>query len=605
MLTEKIISYSLQKETMKVGDRYNNLFFKCLFILTTIIVLPGINSYTQEIEYSDSLLITLENKSVSGENFQLFISIANSYIGIDNEKALQYARSALMEAENKGSQPGIAEAYQVTGAIYESKDQYNLAIENYMVSYQEYADMEDETGRANLSYNLANVYKKKGFYERSFEKCLEGLGLYESLKDSLGLSNIYVCMGSLYKYQSDPAKSIEYYNKALEIRRIMKDTSGIALCLNNIGVVYSREGNSDLARDFYERSLSLFTLIDDKKNQAILYNNISNVLLTGKEFDLALDYMTRSLKINNEIGYTRGVANQYESLGRYYLLSDDTNLAIDNYLKAFDLYKGLGRLEYEKTITERLSSAYYMKGDYKNAYSYLSLNKQYGDSLFNVDKMKNIATLEFEFKQLREKEEHARTDQRTRWIISITVVILLFTLIIIVLLFSRQRIKIAQQKLRLKNIELEKGQIELDLQQKQKELAAGTIYRVRKNEILNDIITRLRSSIENLKDENIPVITNIIEDLSNSTDSHIWDEFEVRFLQVHQGFYENITSSYPDLTTNEKRISAFIRLDLSTKEISAITNQTPHSINIARTRLRKKLGLANTDTNLSSFLSQF
>lgn len=172
-------------------------------------------------------------------------------------------------------------------------------------------------------------------------------------------------------------------------------------------------------------------------------------------------------------------------------------------------------------------------------------------------------------------------------------------------MLSRQRIKNRQQALLIKNIELEKKQIESDLEQKQKELAAGTIYRVKKNEILGDIVSRLNSSLENLKDENVPVIKEIIEDLKNSINSHIWDEFELRFLEVHKGFYDNLACSYPELTTNEKRLSAFLRLDFSTKEISSITNQSPHSINIARTRLRKKLGLANTDTNLSSFLAQF
>ena len=140
---------------------------------------------------------------------------------------------------------------------------------------------------------------------------------------------------------------------------------------------------------------------------------------------------------------------------------------------------------------------------------------------------------------------------------------------------------------------------------KNKELAANTIYLVKKNEVINNIVDRLTAAKENLMEENVPVIGNIINDLSSNIDSDIWEDFEIRFLQVHKGFYDNLQDRFPELTTNEKRISAFLRLDMSTKEISFITNQTPHSINIARTRLRKKLGLANKDISLSGFLSNF
>ena len=61
---------------------------------------------------------------------------------------------------------------------------------------------------------------------------------------------------------------------------------------------------------------------------------------------------------------------------------------------------------------------------------------------------------------------------------------------------------------------------------------------------------------------------------------------------------------YPDLTPNEKKICAFLRLNMSTKDICAITYQSVRSIDMARFRLRKKIGL-DSDENLVSFLSQF
>jgi tetratricopeptide (TPR) repeat protein len=575
-------------------------------LLTYLIVLFNIGTlYSQDTEYADSLFIDLSNSNSSEEKISILILLKDFYEDNDFEKAIQYARSAIIEAENSGLLNREAEAYSIIGELLESEDEYIEAIENYVTSYEIYKTLGDEKGIARLSYDLANIYKKKGFYQQSMEKCLEGLELFESLNDSSGQASVYNCMGSLYKYQDNNARALEYYNRSLEIRKALKDTSGISLCYNNIGVVYYREGSIELSLDFYKRALELSIQLGDIKNQAIHYNNLANSYLTNNEFDKAFQYITISLELYNSVGYTRGVANQTQSLGRYYSLTGDMELAVESYLQAYELYKELGRLEYEKNITAILSETYYKKGDFKNAHSFLSLNKAFSDSLFNLEKMKNIASLEFEFKQLRENEIRDLREQRRIAINLIIGLSLCFSLVIAILLFSRQKIKINEQKLSLHNIELEKKQIETELQLKEKELAAGTIIRVRKNEVINDIISRLYDSIKNLKDENVPIIKNIISDLKNSEDEHIWDEFEVRFLKVHQNFYDNMGKQYPELTTNEKRLSAFLRLDFSTKEISSITNQTAHSINIARTRLRKKLGLANSDTSLTQFLSQF
>jgi DNA-binding CsgD family transcriptional regulator len=72
-------------------------------------------------------------------------------------------------------------------------------------------------------------------------------------------------------------------------------------------------------------------------------------------------------------------------------------------------------------------------------------------------------------------------------------------------------------------------------------------------------------------------------------------------MEIHKDFHKKLTSRYPDLTNNDRRLCAFIMLNMSTKDISSITYQSLHSIKIARYRLRKKLGLDKNE-NLSAFL---
>lgn len=80
-----------------------------------------------------------------------------------------------------------------------------------------------------------------------------------------------------------------------------------------------------------------------------------------------------------------------------------------------------------------------------------------------------------------------------------------------------------------------------------------------------------------------------------------WNHFEAYFKNVHPSFFEKLTEQFPDLTPAEIKLAAFLRLNLSTKEIASITFLSNDSIKTARTRLRKRLKLLPED-NLVTFL---
>jgi len=86
-------------------------------------------------------------------------------------------------------------------------------------------------------------------------------------------------------------------------------------------------------------------------------------------------------------------------------------------------------------------------------------------------------------------------------------------------------------------------------------------------------------------------------------DNQAWKAFEIHFLQVNSGFFERLHALHPQLSPNERKLCAFLRMSLSTKEIASITGQTTESINKARIRLRKKLNLTHTDVDLTAYLT--
>ena len=96
----------------------------------------------------------------------------------------------------------------------------------------------------------------------------------------------------------------------------------------------------------------------------------------------------------------------------------------------------------------------------------------------------------------------------------------------------------------------------------------------------------------------------IATELRKSKEKDIWKEFEMRFNNVQNEFYDKLANRYPDLTANDLRLSAFLKLNMASKEISQLTGQQISTIEHTRSRIRKKLGISNTRIDLVTFLSQ-
>ena len=140
------------------------------------------------------------------------------------------------------------------------------------------------------------------------------------------------------------------------------------------------------------------------------------------------------------------------------------------------------------------------------------------------------------------------------------------------------------------------------LEFKDRELTANALFLLKKNELIAHIADRLLKAKSTFRQENQKIVQDIVHDLQASQDEHNWKEFEVHFTRVHSTFYQTLQERFPSLSPNERKLCAFLRLNMSTKDISAITQQSLNSITVARSRLRKKLQIEGEDLQLVDFL---
>jgi ligand-binding sensor domain-containing protein len=162
----------------------------------------------------------------------------------------------------------------------------------------------------------------------------------------------------------------------------------------------------------------------------------------------------------------------------------------------------------------------------------------------------------------------------------------------------RQATMLANQK--IKDLENEKLQNEIDY--KNKELATVSMNLIEKTKFLNEQIKRLET-IANISENDVKSkLNNLIDNFNKEiTTEKDWEYFELHFDKVHQNFLSKLKTTFPDLSAVDIRLAAFIKMDLSNKEIADLMNKSVRSIESSRYRLRKSLHL-NQGDNLSDFI---
>lgn len=458
--------------------------------------------------------------------------------------------------------------------------------------------------RANL--NLATIYLQLENYPKSVQYYFKVIHNSQKKPDPNILFTAYVNLGTIYLLQSDYKNGIAKYTKALDYlgaktERNLERKAGV---LNNLGGAYKEIKNYNKASFYLDEALKISKQIGDESNVANALNNKGQVYQKLGKNELAFKNYAEAMKIRENAKDTMGIASSNYRLGQYYY-SLGNNIAAEPYLKKVtSLKKKLGALHILSQSSLYLYNIYKQQGNYKEALAAIELHKETNDSLFNEARTRKIAQLEMQF-EFDRKESQQQIKQREKdlysWLIGISLVL---SLVIITLLFFLQKNKARRLQLKQIGLQLEKQNLEKDIELKDKELTAQVLHLVQKNELIDVISEKLVDIKGNMGVESQNAVQRVITDLQSNLQPELLKEFKLRFQHVHNDFFIALNEKFPDLSPSELRLCAFLKLNLTTKEISAITNISPKSIEIARTRLRKKLNLTGTDTNLVIFLSQ-
>lgn len=169
---------------------------------------------------------------------------------------------------------------------------------------------------------------------------------------------------------------------------------------------------------------------------------------------------------------------------------------------------------------------------------------------------------------------------------------------------SREKfLKEQEEENEKKLMHLENKRLAEQLKMKKRELSNLATNIVYKNEVLNN----LREELLNLRDtegkefskDQLKKIDRLMD--KARSDERDWDIFEKSFNESHGDFFKKLKKNYPSLTPNDLKLCAYLRLNMTSKEVASLFNITIRGVEVRRYRLRKKFNL-ETETNLTEFL---
>lgn len=551
----------------------------------------------------DSLLHVLNLTDQPSKKVIVLNLLAKSYLEDDVNRSEIFARQALFISESINLDQGKAESLFYLGQLKLNNLLLDEAKNYFQDALEIFQKQDDQKWIAKSNLVLGEIYLEKYEFEKSLEVLFNAMNIFISIKKEKKLAETYNLIGLNYFDQGNNAKAFEYFQNGLIIVENKIPVEVTSSLLNNTGNIYLARKNYPEALKFYNKAIS-YNIIE-RKNYclAINYAHIGRTYIELNKLDSAYYFLNLSLALSEKENNSYLLSLIKLNLGGYYKAVRKYDLASVELLECYELSIKNSIFSILTKVSKELSELYALQDNFEKAYYFHRQFKLISDSLSNIKNTERITNQEMKLLFSHEQELRKIEHQKSYLKYFSLVLALLTLLIIIITLFTRLKMKIKPSVAEAENLQLERAALQDKLDYKNRELTTNLMYMVKKNELINFISGKLQKAKENFRPQNKNKVQEIITYLQSNIDQNLWNEFEERFQETHKDFYTKLNNISPGLTKNDKRLCTFIRLNLSTKEIAGITHQNLNSIEVSRTRLRKKLNITNTDINLQTYLS--
>ncbi|MEO9802013.1 MAG: hypothetical protein ABJF04_02145 [Reichenbachiella sp.] len=491
----------------------------------------------------------------------------------------------------------LASAYEWHGNLYFAKSSYDTATYYYDLAKNLYLQQGEEIIALEIDTHLAALDFDKSDYEKAITRLETVLSALDGNDDNYSIK---------------------------------------AKACNILGNIYSEMERYETSNTYLLESAEYFSLAADSVNVSLSYITLAYNHIELKNYEQSLAYAEKGYQMSKAMNFVRLVGASVYIMGKVALQLDRLEQAEAQLTEALDLarqsedpilvayihaelarlYMQLGQSEPFATHIDQLESlatdygltillkdAYELKsawheksGTYDEALKTYKVYKTLADSLFNerMTAQINEMTTKYNTEKKEREIEQLKHQEKISNLTKLLMVAAMVALVIIgALIYSRQ-----QKAKQLAQYKLEKAQQEIEYQEQ--ELMTFTLSLAQKKNLLHDIKESAKP-VRQLEDANLQ-LKKINSSIKNGWNvEKDWEEFRSRFEKIHDTFFSQLIKLGPTLTPYDLRMCAYLKLSLSSKEIAALLNIKVSSVEIQRSRLRKKLNLTQ-DENLGTFI---
>lgn len=449
---------------------------------------------------------------------------------------------------------------------------------------------------------LSDIERFRGNYNQAFEHLWDAQLLIQTQKNNWDIPKIHRNIGILYGI----------YNKdSLAI-------SQMQLSLKHIkSFPYNKRKTSSETKSTY---FAIASIYKNKKqyNKALLYLDSCEIVdTTGTLTYIENDKGYINLKLGNlesaENSLHRARKNLIKSSSRYLAVNSlylgDLKLAqgypdsaLRYYTKSLNVINNQQTYkEFKPEVLQKQSKLYQAKNKHFKAYNLLFQSKTIADSLFNANNASNgrLFTIKNKYKEQLIRQQQLVQDQKllieqkNKEKIRLKLTLIIITILALgAVLFIRMKMKLRQLTLQ-QAMEHDKNQAVLET--KGKELTSYALQMVQKDEAIHALL-------ENIK-ENAPGDFAKLRQKYTKQSEHLWEEFNLRFIELNSNFYRTLSEKHPNLSQTEQKHCALIKLNFDSPQMAQILNISLQSVHTSRYRIRKKIGLEHQES-LGDYISK-
>jgi tetratricopeptide (TPR) repeat protein len=316
-----------------------------------------------------------EKAGLEGDSSRILINNTSNFIskGFWDKIEVQLINS--INSFQRKTQPNsiylAAGAHFSIGLLYESKDEYDLALNHVRQSQFLYNKIKCRENTTSI-YNLfSSIYRNKNDIEKAVEyneKCFQ---IAESQKDDLNKA-IAIENRALLLNERDKELKLKYLMEVSEIFENYGDLRYIASNYEALSVIYSSMDDFERSYEYIKKALKIQKERNFKYELANTKLNMATIYLKDPRRPISFDQIVKCLEeimgTYEKIGHKRGVVRTYRIIGDVHIKNKNFELAIEHYRKAHELYSSWNQEADRKRLEISITEAFLLNGNPKDAF---------------------------------------------------------------------------------------------------------------------------------------------------------------------------------------------------------------------------------------------